>query len=196
MSIQPSTREKIILIGLFGLSSLIYFTIAQTVENPTVVVMPAWVPFLPILAIPYLLQVVGSYVLVIAVRDRTRRHASVKAYFTAFMLTCAVWYFHPTVMARPAVPPGWWNWPFGVMAGLDLPVNVVPAGHVLMPVIICWAFWHDRRDWLWWLVPAELVGTVAIVTTWQHRPIDVVSGVVLAIVMGLIFGVGKQRELA
>jgi len=189
----PTKREVLTLAGLFGLSALAYFTIARMHTSAAVVGMPAWVPFLPILAIPYLLQVIGSYALVMAVRDRARRHASVKAYFASYTATCLVWALYPTVMYRPPSPGGWWNWPFSVMAGLDLPLNVVPAGHILMPVIICWAFWHDRPRWLWWLVPAELLGAVAIVTTWQHRPVDVLVGAVLAVVAGWGFGVGRTR---
>ena len=167
--------------------------IGRTLSAPLAVVMPAWVPFVPSLALPYLLQVVVSYYLVLAVRDRALRRASVKAYFAAFAVTSLIWVAYPTVMFRPPVPLGWWNWPYRVMAGLDLPVNILPAGHVLMPVIICWAFAIDRPRWLWWLVPCEIVGTVAIVTTWQHRPVDVVIGVALAVAFGLVFGIGRRR---
>jgi hypothetical protein len=155
--------------------------------------MPRWVPFLPWLAVPYLLQVVVSYFLVLAVRDRALRRACVRAYFSAFAVTSLVWLLYPTMMLRPSAPDDWWNWPFQVMVGLDLPLNILPAGHVLMPVIICWAFALDRPQWLWWLVPCEIVGTVAIVTTWQHRPVDVVIGVVLAVAFGMLFGMGRRR---
>ncbi len=191
---KPTRREVFTLTGLFALSAVAYFGISRLSMAATAVVMPAWVPFLPALAIPYLLQVVGSYALVLAVRDRERRHASVKAYFTAFAVTCLIWWLYPTAMHRPPAPDGWWNWPFRVMASLDLPNNILPAGHILMPVIICWAFARDRPRWLWWLVPAELLGAVAIVTTWQHRPVDVVIGGAIAVAFGLLFGVGRRRS--
>lgn len=190
-----SRSEKITYLGLFALSCVTYFTISQVVVRPVEVMMPAWVPFLPVLAIPYLLQVVGSYVLALAVRDEARRRACFYAYFLAYGVTCLIWYFYPTVMHRPHVPPGWWNWPYSVMAGLDMPVNVVPAGHILMPVIIIWAFSHDRPEWLWWLVPAEALGMIGIVTTWQHRPVDVLVGILLALGAGWVAGVGKRREV-
>jgi len=189
---KPTRREVLTLTGLFILGGVAYFGIARLPVVPTAVVMPAWVPFLPVLAIPYLLQVVGSYALVLAVRDRERRHACVKAYFASLAVTCLIWWLYPTVMHRPPMPDGWWNWPFRVMASLDLPNNILPAGHILMPVIICWAFAFDRPRWLWWLVPAELLGAAAIVATWQHRPVDVVIGVALAVAAGLVFGVGRR----
>ncbi len=189
-------KEAVLYLGLFALTCLVYFTISQVVTTPVEVVMPAWVPFLPVLAAPYLLQVVGSYVLALAINDPARRRAVFMAYFASFAVTCSVWYFYPTVMHRPAVPAGWWNWLYGVMAGLDMPVNVVPAGHILMPVLIIWAFYHDRPEWLRWLVPAEALGAVAIVTTWQHRPVDLLIGIALAGGFGWVFGVGKKRAEA
>ena len=191
-----SSREKITYLGLFAVSCVVYFSISQVVSKPVEVFMPAWVPFLPVLAIPYLLQVVGSYVMALAVRDDARRRAVFYAYFASYGVTCLIWYFYPTIMHRPEVPPGWWNWPYGIMAGLDMPVNVVPAGHILMPVIIIWAFYHDRPEWLRWLVPAEALGAAAIVTTWQHRPVDLLIGIAFAGAFGWIFGVGKKKREA
>ncbi len=187
-----SKTEKVVYLGLFALSSVVYFTICSTVAAPVEVFNPDWVPFLPILAIPYLLQVAGSYVLALAVGDAVRRRACFYAYFASYTVTCLIWALYPTIMYRPAVPPGWWNWPYSIMAGLDRPVSVLPAGHILMPVIIVWAFSIDRPRWLYWLVPAELLGAVAIVTTWQHRPVDLVIGIALALGFGWVFGVGKK----
>jgi hypothetical protein len=184
--------EAITNVVLFALSSIAYFTIGNTVSAPVEVFMPAWVPFLPMLAIPYLLQVVGSYTLALTISDHRRRRACIAAYFGSYIVTCIIWKYNPTVMARPPVPPGWWNWPYSVMAGIDRPVSILPAGHILMPVLVIWAFSIDRPRWLWWLVPVEVLGAVAIVTTWQHRPVDVLIGVVLAVAAGLLFGVGRR----
>ena len=185
--------EAAVYLLLFALSSVVYFTISTMTTAPVEVFMPRWVPFMPILAIPYLLQVAGSYVLAMFVGDPARRRACFYAYFGSYSVTCLLWFFYPTIMHRPAVPPGWWNFPYSVMAGLDMPVNVLPAGHILMPVIIVWAFSIDRPRWLYWLVPAELLGALAIMTTWQHRPVDLVIGIVLSLGFGWVFGVGKKR---
>lgn len=173
-----------------------YFVTCRLVPSPTAVEMPGWVPFLPILTLPYLLQVVVSYVLAMCIRAPALRHAVFNAYFVAIVVTFAVWLAFPTTMLRPPAPAGWWNWPFVVMARADLPVHIAPAGHILMPVLIIWAFAYERPRWLWWLIPAELVGAAGIVTTWQHRPIDVLYGVALAVTAGLLFGVHRQRVTA
>lgn len=170
-----------------------YFVTCRLVESPMAVEMPGWVPFVPLLTVPYLLQVVVSYVLAMFIQAPALRHAVFKAYFLAMTVTMAIWVAFPTTMRRPPAPAGWWNWPYAVMARADLPVHVVPAGHILMPVLIVWAFAYERPRWLWWLVPAELVGAAGIATTWQHRPIDVLAGTVLAIATGLLLGVHRQR---
>lgn len=190
---KPTRREWMTHIALGVLAFVAYLIAARTARAPVAVVMPDWVPFVPSLALPYLLQVVVSYYLVLAVRDRALRRATVQAYFAAYAVTCLIWWLYPTVMYRPPMPSGWWNWPFRVMATLDLPANILPAGHILMPVLLCWAVAIDRPRWLWWLLPAELLGGVAIVTTWQHRPVDVAIGVVLAVAFGWVFGVGRKR---
>lgn len=190
----PLNRREFSLYAALGLATFTaYFVTCRLVVAPTVVEMPGWVPFLPILTLPYLLQVVVSYVLAMLIRAPALRHAVFKSYFLAVAVTFAAWVTFPTTMLRPPAPAGWWNWPFAVMASADLPVHIVPAGHILMPVLICWAFAYDRPRWLWWLVPAELVGAAGIATTWQHRPIDLVYGAMLAVAAGLVFGVHRRR---
>lgn len=194
---RPVNRRECSLYTALGLATFTtYFVTCRLVQAPTAVEMPRWVPFLPILTLPYLLQVVVSYVLAMFIRTRALRHAVFNAYFLAMAMTFAAWVTVPTTMLRPPAPAGWWNWPFAVMASADLPVHIVPAGHILMPVLIIWAFAYERPRWLWWLIPAELVGTAGIVTTWQHRPIDVLYGVALAVAAGLLFGVHRRRVIA
>jgi hypothetical protein len=189
-------REFSLYVALGLVMFTTYFVTCRLVLAPTVVEMPGWVPFVPLLTVPYLLQVVVSYVLAMFIQAQALRHAVFKAYFLAMVVTLAVWVTFPTTMLRPAAPAGWWNWPYAVMANADLPVHIVPAGHILMPVLIIWAFAYERPRWLWWLVPAELVGAVGIATTWQHRPIDVLYGTALALATGLLFGVHRRRAAA
>ncbi|HEY3286216.1 MAG TPA: hypothetical protein VGJ96_03750 [Gemmatimonadaceae bacterium] len=189
---MPVSRREFLVLALLGLlAGAAYFVTCRLISSPADVAMPAWVPFLPILTIPYLLQVVVSYVLAMYLVHRARRHAVFKAYFLSLAMVFAVWLIHPTRMRRPPAPPEWWNWPYAVMARTDLPVHVWPAGHILMPVLLIWACWYERRDWLWWLVPAQLVGAFGIAATWQHRPVDILFGSLLAVVAGLWFGVAR-----
>ncbi len=191
---SPSRREVLVYAALGGVSSASYFIICHSASGATPVLMPAWVPFLPSLAIPYLLQLVVSFFLVFLLGSKALRRACMSAYFASYAVTCLVWLSVPTIMVRPPLPEGWWNWPYRTMVGLDLPVSILPAGHILMPVIVCWAFALERPRSLWWLVPCELLGTVAIVTTWQHRPVDVAIGAVNAVAFGLLFGMGGWRK--
>lgn len=194
LPLLPVNRREFSLYAALGLAMFTtYFVTCRLVQAPTAVEMPGWVPFLPILTLPYLLQVVVSCVLAMFIQAPTLRYAVFRAYFVAMAITFAVWLAFPTTMPRPPAPAGWWNWPFVVMASADLPVHIVPAGHILMPVLIIWAFAHERPRWLWWLIPAELLGAAGIVATWQHRPIDVLYGSALALAAGLVFGVHRRR---
>ena len=154
--------------------------------------MPTWVPFLPSLTVPYTLQVVASYVLAMFIGNRSLRHAVWKAYFLSMAAVFAVWREFPTIMQRPPAPSAWWDWPYAILLDVDVPVHVFPAGHILMPVLIIWAFAYDRPRWLLWLVPAQLLGAVAIAGTWQHRPVDILLGASFAVMAGFVFGVGKR----
>ncbi|MFA6165679.1 MAG: hypothetical protein WC700_03625 [Gemmatimonadaceae bacterium] len=194
MTLVPVNRREFFLYVALGVATFVtYFVTCRLVQAPTVVEMPGWVPFIPLLTVPYLLQVVVSYVLAMFIQAKALRHAVFKAYFLAMAAVFSIWITYPTTMRRPPAPDGWWNWPFAVMASADLPVHIVPAGHILMPVLIIWAFAYERPRWLWWLMPAELVGAAGIATTWQHRPIDVLYGVALAVTAGLVFGVHRRR---
>ncbi|MBM3907505.1 MAG: hypothetical protein FJ363_05405 [Gemmatimonadetes bacterium] len=187
------TRRELLLYIAAGIGMFTtYFMTTRLVSAPVEVAMPPWVPFLPILTLPYLLQVVVSYVLMMCLRTAPLRQAVFKAYLLTMTATFLIWVTLPTTMPRPSAPDGWWNWPYAVMAGADLPVHVFPAGHVQMPVLICWAFWFDRPQSLRWLLPAQLVATVGIATTWQHRPVDILVGALMALAAGAVFGVSRH----
>jgi hypothetical protein len=177
--------------ALGGVLMLAYMAISRIPGALLEVVMPGWVPFLPWLALPYLSQLVVSWFLVLAIEDRALRRAALLACLASMAVTGAVWVLHPTVMYRPPVSGDWWNIPYRVMAAVDKPTNILPCGHILMPVVSGWALARERPRWLWWLAPFQVLGAVAIVTTWQHRPIDLVIGVVVAVAFGTVFGVGR-----
>ena len=197
LTLLPVNRREFSVYAALGLATFTaYFVTCRLVQAPTAVEMPGWVPFLPILTVPYLLQVVVSYMLALFIQAPALRHAVFKAYFLAITATFAIWVTFPTTMLRPPVPAGWWNWPYAVVVRADLPVHILPAGHILMPVLIIWAFAYERPRWLWWLVPAELLGAAGIVTTWQHRPIHVLYRIAAAIGAGLVFGVHRRHATA
>lgn len=192
---MPISRREFLFLAAVGLVAFAsYFISSRLVTAPETLMMPAWVPFLPILTLPYLLQVVGSYVLGMYIPNTARRTAMFKAFFLSLVIVFAMWVLHPTEMMRPEAPPGWWNWPYAVMASTDLPRHVWPAGHILMPVLLIWVAWYERREWLWWLVPAQLIGAVGIATTWQHRPVDILAGAGIAWGCGVVFRVSAPRD--
>jgi membrane-associated phospholipid phosphatase len=67
------------------------------------------------------------------------------------------------------------------MTGVDRPVNIFPCGHVLWPIATLYFLARESRKWLIPLLPLFLFGTITIVTTWQHRPVDVLVGIGLSL---------------
>lgn len=153
----------------------------RPIEASTEVFMPGWVPFWPILALPYLSVMVVPWFLPLALKSRERFAACVFAFLLGFAVVIPLWIFCPTEMARPPVSMDWWNWPYRRLIEVDRPANILPCGHIVAPVVATWFVGGERRNWLKVMVPLVLLGMVTIVTTWQHRPVDVLIGCGIAI---------------
>ncbi len=161
----------------------------------TPVSMPAWVPFLPSLVWIYLGALVVPWFLLLAIDDPVRfRHCAV-AHVLAFVMLAMVWLWFPTKMLRPEVPQGWWNELYRYLVLIDQPVNIMPCGHILSPVIVTWFLAEEKRRWLRWLLPLVAISAASIVTTWQHRPVDILLGAVVAfIAIGIVKVTAKKQK--
>jgi len=148
----------------------------RTGVNHIQVDMPEWVPFWPVMALPYLAMLLVPVPMQLAIRDQKRFHDSLLAVLLGFIMIASVWIFFPTELVRPAFERGWDTEIYRWMVGADKPVNILPAGHALWPVIGVYFLAQERRSWLWWMLPLLLFGMMTIATTWQHRPVDIVIG--------------------
>jgi hypothetical protein len=160
----------------------------------TPVSMPAWVPFLPSLVWIYLGALVVPWFSLLAIDDPVRfRHCAV-VHALAFVMLVTVWLLFPTKMLRPEVPQGWWNELYRYLVLIDKPVNIMPCGHILSPVIVTWFLAEQNRRWLLWLLPLVAISAVSIVTTWQHRPVDILLGAVVAFIAISIVKVTAKKQ--
>lgn len=159
-----------------------YFYVNQhPTRQPVAVVMPGWVPFWPVLGLIYLAMFVAPWFLSVRIRERERFHQCLCAFSLGFVMVIALWLGFPTSMERPEIPGGWWNAVYREIVRFDHPTNVMPCGHVLPPIISFWFLASEHRRWTKWLVLALVLAVVSIVTTWQHRPVDVVIGAALSL---------------
>jgi hypothetical protein len=147
---------------------------------PTTVVMPAWVPFWPTFALPYVGMLLVTWWLPLAIRDAGRFHACRRGFICAFLLVMPWWMLTPTTLPRPPLPEDWWAGPYRWITALDPPNNVMPCAHGIGPVVAAWFAGRDRPTWRWPLVGMLVLGLPSIALVWQHRPLDILLGTVAA----------------
>jgi hypothetical protein len=159
----------------------------------TKLVMPSWVPFWPAFALPYLAMLLVTWLLPLAIRDAGRFRACLLAMVCAYLLVMPWWILVPTTLPRPPVPEGWWAGLYRSLAAIDAPNNVVPCAHGFGPVVAAWFAGRDRPTWRWPLVGILVLGLPSIALIWQHRPVDIVFGTVVAAV-GIAAGEALNRD--
>jgi hypothetical protein len=161
--------------------------------EPTVVVMPSWVPFWPVFALPYSGMLFVWWLLPIGIRDTGRFLACLMALIVSYLLVMPWWIMAPTTLPRPALPDGCWVGFYRWLWLCDPPNNVMPCAHGIGPVVISWFLGRSRPKWILPLSGILVVGLPSIALTWQHRPIDIVIGT-LAAVIGIIITELKSRR--
>jgi hypothetical protein len=154
---------------------------------PKPVLMPSWVPFWPVFALPYFSMLLVTCLLPVAIRDGARFRACLVAMICAFLLVMPWWIITPTTLPRPPLPEGWWAGPYRWLTAIDPPNNVMPCAHGTGVVIASWFVGRDRPTWRWPMVGMLVLGLPAISLVWQHRPFDIMLGTV-ASAIGIIVG--------
>lgn len=161
--------------------------------SPTKVAMPSWVPFCPAFAVPYSAMMFVWWLLPLAIRDAGRFRACLWALVCAYLVVMPWWIVTPTMLPRPALPPGFWAGYYQWLWTVDPPNNVMPCAHGIGPVVIAWFVARDRPTWTWPLAGMLLLGLPSIALTWQHRPIDIALGT-LAALLGIALGEKLNRR--
>jgi hypothetical protein len=181
------TLRRIALLSVAGTAMLsVYLAIGHATHRGVLVVsMPEWIPFLPIMTIPYLALLGSAWVLPLAIRDERRFHSCLLAGIFAYLLVAPWWVLWPSELPRPPSPAGWWNAPYRLLAAVDAPTNVMPCAHVLAPGVAAWFTACDRPSWRWGLLALLALGLPTIAVTWQHRPVDIALGL-LAAALGIV----------
>ena len=114
-------------------------------------------------------------------RDRARHEAS--AAILALFVAAFVWLLLPARLGFERVLPEGYEWVYGTMFMLDHPHNLVPSLHVVFSTLVVLACGHNAPQqikiglWLWLTTIA-----VSTVLTHQHHVLDVVTGVLVALV--------------
>ncbi|MGC6581739.1 MAG: hypothetical protein ACON4K_05380 [Akkermansiaceae bacterium] len=148
--------------------------------------MPDYVPFWPHMTIPYLLMLFAPWFGSFALREQRRFFQYLISITVIFGVIGSIWYLVPTEMTRPPTPDGVLYEPHRYLVSQDAPVCIFPCGHVMGPITMIWLLAEEDLRRLRWLLPLLAIGIVAVATTWQHRPIDIVIGSVISVICVLL----------
>ena len=140
------------------------------------VIMPDHIPFWPHMTIPYLLMLFAPWLGSLALKDQRSFYQYLISITAIFMIIGGIWYFIPTEMTRPPTPEGMLYQPHRDLVAHDAPTCIFPCGHVMGPITIIWLLAAENSRRLRWLIPLLIIGIIAVATTWQHRPIDILVG--------------------
>ena len=165
-----------VLLGIYLLINQRTDTVNRFVE------MPDWVPFWPLMTIPYLLMLFVPWLGAFLLKEDRHVYQYLVASALSFLIIGSLWYFFPTEMTRPATPEGSLYDIHRILIAHDRPVCIVPCGHVMGPIIIVYLYAKEKPQWLIWMLPALGLGIISIATSWQHRPIDIATGSVITLV--------------
>jgi membrane-associated phospholipid phosphatase len=149
-----------------------------------------WLPLMPGWALVYGSLYLFLIVLpVLIVRDEDLIHRTVRAYLMVWLVAFAVFLGWPTVAPRPPMVGGggFLTASLRFLYGADPPYNCFPSLHVAHSFVSAMATLRvHRRLGLVATVAASLVGFSTLFTK-QHYVLDVVTGVLLALVAAWIF---------
>jgi hypothetical protein len=154
----------------------------RTEVEHCVVGMPAWVPFWPLMTIPYLLMLIMPWFGAYALGEQRNFYQYLISVLLSFLVIGSIWYFFPTEMIRPETPEGPLYQAHRDLIAIDNPVCIAPCGHVMGPITIICLLARERPSRLYWMLPLLGLGILSIATTWQHRPLDILTGSIISLI--------------
>lgn len=186
-AIAPARRFLAVTLTVWPMLGLYILINRHSFAHPITVLMPGWVPFWPPMLVVYQGMLLVTWLLPVAIRDARLFRACLRADVFAYLLIMPWWIITPTQLPRPPLPDGAWENAFRLLWGFDQPTNVLPCAHGVGPVVAAWFVGRIRPAWRWPLLGLVLLGLPSIALTWQHRPVDIVLGIVAAAV-GIFVG--------
>lgn len=145
-----------------------------------------WLPFLVWTVWPYLAMVIVSVVAPLSVRRPRVFRMLVMAYGLSVVVLLMFYVFLPTSIARtPRTPePGSWTWQVYLQFAEGLGGGCCfPSGHVIYPMIGCWAVYRDGRKFAPILAGLMAVSSLSILTIKEHVTWDWLGGVVVGVIV-------------
>jgi membrane-associated phospholipid phosphatase len=187
--LTPAQRRILFLTLLAVLSLyLVINRLMNWLDNGTTVEiwLDQYVPFWPIWALPYVLSILwwGVAALWAYLKMEDSLYvAFIIGWISACLIGYAIFIFYPNYMIRPQVTgTGWAEWLIRFIYANDRTYNAFPSQHLWDTVIISliWSRWKPK--WRWPLWGFTLIVAMSTLFTGQHWIMDVIGGILLAVV--------------
>lgn len=150
------------------------------------------IPFLPWTVWVYVSEYVYFIVIYLLCREPINMNRYVSAVLAIQVLSVLIFTLWPTTYPRdlfplPANLDPTTTWLFSTLRAGDAPTNCCPSLHVSSVFLCGFLFLNEQRRRLWFfMLWATLIGASTL-TTKQHYVIDVVTGLLMAILFHWIF---------
>ena len=149
---------------------------------PVELIMPGWVPFWPAMAPLYIVMLLITWLLPVAIRTGRYFFGCALANLLAYAFVMPWWIIAPTTLARPTSGHGTWTRIYDLFVAFDPPNNIMPCAHGMGPIVAVWFLCRERRELVWPLTTFLVLALPSVALVWQHRPIDILMGTGAAIV--------------
>lgn len=176
-----------VLVPIAMLQTAVYVTLNhwqwRPIRSLPISAVDEWFPFWPWTVLPYLLFFLSSLPVALTIRNRRVFRRAVIAYFFCLMMTVPIFVFWPTACPRPdlsSLDSTWGAEVYRVLTRLDTPACSFPSMHIMLPAIVCWAVWAERRVWAGSYASGMLLLSLTILTTKQHYAWDWLGGLIVA----------------
>ncbi len=199
-----SKRFTLLLVML--LVSLLYFPLNKllTTGYNLKTALDAYIPIVPVFAIPYLLFLpywIVAFLVAAWKMDSRLFRAFMIGSISAVSIATLVYFVFPTYTARPSISSNGWSASLlNLIYSNDNVFNAFPSGHALYTTLIALFGATWRPKWSYLLNRSVILVTLATLLTGQHHLVDPVGGMALGWAgyrFGLWaeYGVDEMRKL-
>lgn len=192
-SISLKSRALVLLLQaiLFNVTytSTNWYAEYNQVEASFITSLDLMMPFIPWMILPYLSSAVFFLLAFYLCKHRRNFYQLNQSLLIATLVAGYFFYFYPlyfgpyatgtaTVIGQP------WDWLFGMLRTIDKPYNQMPSLHIIYGVILWFSLMQITKP-ITKVVVSVGIFTLLISTllTHQHRIIDVITGLVFAVVI-------------
>jgi membrane-associated phospholipid phosphatase len=192
------TKENKLLVGAvtFVVAAAVYLMSNHfPIFEPRMLPMTVWdqaIPFVPQTVWIYASEYIYFIVIYWLCRETLNMNRYVYAVLAIQFVSVAIFWVWPTTYPRNLFPlpdslDPLTHWLFASIREGDSPNNCAPSLHVSSVLLCAFLFFNEQREKLWFFLTWGALISLSTLTTKQHYIVDVVSGLMMAILFHWLF---------